>query len=90
MGDMEMWELIEPFLYIGQRVKPNTAGPGRHRGGSGYETLRLAWKTPFYEMQNIGDGRVRWLETQAPQPPRNHSYRFNRDWDYLEQVLGAR
>jgi N-methylhydantoinase B/acetone carboxylase alpha subunit len=38
-------------------VKPNTAGPGRHRGGSGYECLRLAWKTPFYEMQNIGNGR---------------------------------
>ena len=30
MGDMEMWELIEPFLYLSQRVKPNTAGPGRH------------------------------------------------------------
>jgi hypothetical protein len=58
MGDMEMWELIEPFLYIGQRVKPNTSGPGRHRGGSGYESLRLAWKTPFYEMQNIGNGRM--------------------------------
>jgi N-methylhydantoinase B/acetone carboxylase alpha subunit len=58
MGDMEMWELIEPFLYLSQRVKPNTAGPGRHRGGSGYECLRLAWKTPFYEMQNIGHGRV--------------------------------
>jgi N-methylhydantoinase B len=58
MGDMEMWELIEPFLYIGQRVKPNTAGPGRHRGGSGYECLRLAWKTPFFEMQNLGNGRV--------------------------------
>jgi N-methylhydantoinase B len=58
MGDMEMWELIEPFLYIGQRVKPNTAGPGRHRGGSGYEAMRLAWKTPFYEMQNIGNGRM--------------------------------
>ena len=57
MGDLEMWELIEPFLYIGQRVKPNTAGPGRHRGGSGYEALRLAWKTPFYEMQNIANGR---------------------------------
>jgi N-methylhydantoinase B/acetone carboxylase alpha subunit len=57
MGDMEMWELIEPFLYLSQRVKPNTAGPGRHRGGSGYECLRLAWKTPFYEMQNIGNGR---------------------------------
>jgi N-methylhydantoinase B/oxoprolinase/acetone carboxylase alpha subunit len=57
MGDMEMWELIEPFLYLSQRVKPNTAGPGRHRGGSGYECLRMAWKTPFYEMQNIGHGR---------------------------------
>jgi N-methylhydantoinase B/oxoprolinase/acetone carboxylase alpha subunit len=56
MGDMEMWEMIEPFLYLSQRVKPNTAGPGRHRGGSGYECLRLAWKTPFYEMQNIGNG----------------------------------
>ncbi|KKK88275.1 hypothetical protein LCGC14_2744810, partial [marine sediment metagenome] len=56
MGDMELWELIEPFLYIGQRVKPNTGGPGRHRGGSGYEALRLAWKTPMYEMQNIGNG----------------------------------
>src|SRR2546423_11228930 len=57
MGDLEMWELIEPFLYLGQRVKPCTAGPGRHRGGSGYEAMRLAWKTPFYEMQNIGHGR---------------------------------
>ena len=34
------------------------------------------------------DGRVRWLETQAPQPPSNYSYRFNRDWDYLEARLG--
>ena len=27
--------------------------------------------------------KVRWLESQSPQPPSNHSYRFNRDWDYL-------
>ena len=33
------------------------------------------------------DARVRWLETQAPQPPSNHSYRFNRDWDYLAARL---
>jgi quercetin dioxygenase-like cupin family protein len=30
---------------------------------------------------------VRWLETQAPQPPSRHSYRFARDWEYLAQVL---
>jgi quercetin dioxygenase-like cupin family protein len=34
-------------------------------------------------------GRVRWLETQAPQPPPRHSYRFARDWTYLEDALAA-
>ena len=46
-----------------------------------------------HQFRNIGDGRVRWLETQAPQPPPRHSYRFVRDWSYLEQALdgqGAR
>jgi quercetin dioxygenase-like cupin family protein len=36
---------------------------------------------------NKSGGRVRWLETQSPQPPANHSYRFNRDWDYLGERL---
>jgi quercetin dioxygenase-like cupin family protein len=31
--------------------------------------------------------RVRWLETASPQPPARHSYRFNRDWDYLQEKL---
>jgi quercetin dioxygenase-like cupin family protein len=36
----------------------------------------------FYETQ----GReVRWLETSAPAPPPRHSYRFDRDWDYLAE-----
>jgi quercetin dioxygenase-like cupin family protein len=33
--------------------------------------------------RNAGDVPVRWLETQAPQPPARHSYRFARDWQYL-------
>jgi quercetin dioxygenase-like cupin family protein len=33
------------------------------------------------------DGPVRWLETQAPQPPPRHSYRFVRDWEYLAERL---
>jgi quercetin dioxygenase-like cupin family protein len=36
-----------------------------------------------HEFSNPGDGIVRWLETQAPQPPARHSYRFSRDWEYL-------
>jgi quercetin dioxygenase-like cupin family protein len=39
----------------------------------------------FYEVQG---GRVRWLETSAPAPPPRHSYRFERDWDYLATRLG--
>ena len=40
----------------------------------------------FYETQ----GRpVRWLETSAPGPPARHSYRHQRDWDYLGERLAA-
>ncbi len=30
---------------------------------------------------------VTWLETQAPQMPPRHAYRFARDWEYLEEKL---
>ncbi|HEU5264255.1 MAG TPA: cupin domain-containing protein [Gaiellaceae bacterium] len=40
----------------------------------------------FYETQG---GRVRWLETSAPGPPARHSYRFERDWDYLAERLAS-
>jgi quercetin dioxygenase-like cupin family protein len=36
-----------------------------------------------HAFSNPGLGVVRWLETQAPQPPSRHSYRFARDWEYL-------
>jgi quercetin dioxygenase-like cupin family protein len=38
---------------------------------------------------NTSSGTVRWLETQSPQPPARHSYRFSRDWDYLRQKLAS-
>lgn len=40
-----------------------------------------------HAFSTVGDGGVRWLETQAPQPPGRHSYRFARDWTYLADVL---
>ena len=43
----------------------------------------------LHAFRNIGKGRVRWLETQAPQPPPRHSYRFARDWSYLESALAG-
>lgn len=40
-----------------------------------------------HSFTNPGPGTVRWLETQAPQPPARHSYRFARDWAYLQEAL---
>ncbi len=56
MADVEIWEILEPLIYLGRRVKPNTAGPGKYRGGSGFESLRMVWKTDDLVMQNAGEG----------------------------------
>jgi len=34
---------------------------------------------------NVGTERVRWIETQAPQPPARHSYRWVDAWKRLEE-----
>jgi quercetin dioxygenase-like cupin family protein len=34
---------------------------------------------------NTDGGPVRWLETQAPVPPRQHSYRWPADWDRYQK-----
>jgi quercetin dioxygenase-like cupin family protein len=39
----------------------------------------------FYEVRG---GTVKWLETSAPGPPDRHSYRFERDWEYLVERAG--
>jgi quercetin dioxygenase-like cupin family protein len=41
----------------------------------------------IHAFYNRSQARVRWLETQAPQPPARHSYRFNRDWEYLQSRI---
>ncbi len=38
---------------------------------------------------NTGPVPVRWIETQAPQPPAKHGFRFPADWAYLAQKLEA-
>jgi mannose-6-phosphate isomerase-like protein (cupin superfamily) len=48
----------------------------------------LAWAGVgcVHSFRNLGGGPLRWLETQAPQPPSRHAYRYARDWDYLREV----
>ena len=40
----------------------------------------------FYETKG---NTVLWLETSAPGPPDQHSYRFERDWSHLAEHLRA-
>jgi quercetin dioxygenase-like cupin family protein len=41
----------------------------------------------IHAFYNTSSERARFLETQSPQLPANHSYRFNRDWDHLQRRL---
>jgi len=59
IGDIETsWELWEPMLYLGRKVKPSTGGAGKFRGGNGMESLRLVWKSQFAVFQHVGHGMV--------------------------------
>ena len=38
---------------------------------------------------NTSKKTVRWLETQSPQLPARHGYRFSRDWEYFREKVAA-
>jgi quercetin dioxygenase-like cupin family protein len=42
-----------------------------------------------HSFRNAGREPVRWLETQAPQPPARHSYRFAGEWDDLRRTVAG-
>ena len=76
--------LEEAYLILAGEVEATFDGNAYQLGPGD-----IAWAGVgcVHEFRNVGDGFVRWLETQAPQPPPRHSYRFARDWAYLENLL---
>ena len=56
MGDIEIWELAEPLLYLGRTQKTNSGGYGKYRGGLGFETLRMVWGSCDWTMFFMGNG----------------------------------
>lgn len=38
---------------------------------------------------NTGDVPIRWIETQAPQPPAQQAFRFPTEWEYLSEKLDS-
>ena len=57
MGEVEDLETFEPLLYLGRSMKPNSAGAGRRRGGSGYDCLRMVWADD-YLLQSVSEGAM--------------------------------
>jgi quercetin dioxygenase-like cupin family protein len=74
----------ETYLILEGEVDASFDGE-RHRLHAG----DVAWAGVgcVHGFTNPADRPVRWLETQAPQPPARHSYRFTRDWEYLRANL---
>ena len=42
----------------------------------------------MHALTNRSDAPVRWLETQAPQPPSRHQFRYRNDWEALVAGTG--
>jgi quercetin dioxygenase-like cupin family protein len=76
--------LEEAYLILEGEVEATFDGASYHLSPGD-----VAWAGVgcVHEFRNVGAGKVRWLETQAPQPPPRHSYRFARDWLYLDTAL---
>ncbi|MEV6105558.1 cupin domain-containing protein [Streptomyces sp. NPDC051940] len=74
----------ETYLFLEGTVDARFDGEHRLLGPGD-----AAWAAAgcVHGFRNAGDGPLRWLETQAPQPPSRHSYRFTRDWEYLREAL---
>jgi N-methylhydantoinase B/acetone carboxylase alpha subunit len=59
MGDAEVWETIESgLLYLSRRFKPDTAGYGKYRGGSGWEALRYVHGVASLQLYSFREGRA--------------------------------
>src|SRR5258708_75806 len=58
MGDMEIWELAEPLIYLGRQIKASSGGAGKYRGGCGFESLRLVWNAKDWTMFFMGNGHI--------------------------------
>jgi len=76
----------ETYLFLEGRAEGEFDGE-RYELGPG--DVAFAGVGCVHAFRNLAGGPLRWLETQAPQPPGRHSYRFARDWEYLTTREGT-
>ena len=90
MGDIEIWEMAEPLLYMGRNVKTNSGGYGKFRGGCGFETLRMVWKATDWSMYFMGNGYMNSDWGLMGGYPSATGYRFEaHKTDLAERILNS-
>ncbi|HLY13522.1 MAG TPA: cupin domain-containing protein [Candidatus Limnocylindrales bacterium] len=67
----------EAYLILEGEVEAVFDGETRRLGPGDVAFAAVGVSHAFY---NDGPARVRWLETQAPQPPGRHAYRWDQTW----------
>ncbi|GAB6852404.1 hydantoinase B/oxoprolinase family protein [Paraburkholderia kururiensis] len=87
MGDIEIWEMAEPLLYLGRNVKANSGGYGKYRGGCGFETLRMVWKAQDWTMFFMGNGYMNSDWGLMGGYPAATGYRFEAHHTGLDQRI---
>jgi acetone carboxylase, alpha subunit len=50
MGNVEIWEMILPILYLGRRIWCDSPGAGKYRAGATFSSLLMIHKTPLYNV----------------------------------------
>lgn len=62
MGHIETWEQMIPQVYLGRRIRPDSGGFGKFRGGNGFEALWMNYYSDdvtmgaFTSVSNVFDG----------------------------------
>ncbi|MBE3560882.1 MAG: hydantoinase B/oxoprolinase family protein [Ktedonobacteraceae bacterium] len=91
MGEAETWELLEPLLYLGRSVKPMTGGPGKYRGGTGIEAVRMLYRTKEQTLFNgLGDGFVFGSAGIFGGYPGNAGYRHSLHGTNMAEVISQK
>ena len=89
MGDIEIWEMAEPLLYLGRNVKANSGGYGKYRGGCGFETLRMVWNAQDWTMFFMGNGFMNSDWGLMGGYPAATGYRFEAHHTGLEERIAT-
>ncbi len=73
----------ETYFFLAGEIEAELDGKEYHLRAGDVVFAGVGSVHGFY---NVGKERVRWIETQAPQPPARHSYRWIAPWKRLEEA----